>query len=160
MAACQTCANTKTLVATASSWDPNFHYLHSLENGVTLSAMRPENERPPLQPALLERIADRFRLLSDPTRLRIVNELHAAGELSVGDIVSRIGSSYATVSKQLALLRAHQTVARRREGTTVYYRITDPSLDEVCTVVCRALSDDWVAWGADLEASLREDASP
>ncbi len=109
---------------------------------------------PALQPALVERLADRFRLLSDPTRLRIISELHASGELSVGEIVARIESSYATVSKQLALLRAHQTVARRREGTTAYYRIVDPSLDEVCRVVCKSLNDHWLNWGAELEASL------
>ncbi len=116
--------------------------------------MHNEKTLPALQPALIERVAERFKLLSDPTRLRIVSELHACGELSVGEIVARIDSSYATVSKQLALLRAHQTVARRRDGTTAYYRIIDPSLDEVCRVVCKSLNDHWVSWGAELEASL------
>lgn len=109
---------------------------------------------PALDPALVERVADRFRLLSDPTRLRILNELHASGELSVGEIVARIESSYATVSKQLAMLRAHHTVARRRDGTTAYYRIVDPSLEEVCSVVCKSLNDHWLKWGAELEAAM------
>ena len=103
---------------------------------------------------VIERVADRFRLLSDPTRLRLVNELHSSGELTVGELVERLEISYATASKQLAMLRAHGTVARRREGTKIFYRITDPSLDEVCNVVCRSLRDHWASWGVELEASL------
>jgi DNA-binding transcriptional ArsR family regulator len=111
-----------------------------------------ENQVPATLPLpVIERVAERFKLLSDPTRLRIVNELHAGGELTVGEIVARLGVSYATVSKQLALLRAHRTVARRREGTKVHYRIIDPSIDEVCAVVCKSLREDWASWGADLQ---------
>jgi ArsR family transcriptional regulator len=103
---------------------------------------------------VIERVADRFRLLSDPTRLRLVNELHASGELTVGELVERLEISYASASKQLAMLRAHGTVARRREGTKVYYRIIDPSLDEVCNVVCKSLREHWASWGVELEATL------
>jgi ArsR family transcriptional regulator len=106
---------------------------------------------------VIERVADRFRLLSDPTRLRLINELHASGELTVGELVERLEVSYASVSKQLAMLRAHGTLARRREGTKVFYRITDPSLDEVCNVVCKSLREHWSTWGLELEASLRAD---
>ncbi len=102
---------------------------------------------------VIERVADRFRLLSDPTRLRLLNELHAGGELTVGELVERLEISYATASKQLAMLRAHGTVARRREGTRIFYRIIDPSLDEVCNVVCRSLREHWAVLG-ELEASF------
>jgi ArsR family transcriptional regulator len=108
----------------------------------------------PLPLPVIERVADRFRLLSDPTRLRLVNELHSRGELTVGELVERLELSYASVSKQLAMLRAHGTVARRREGTKVFYRIVDPSLDEVCNVVCKSLRDHWASWGVDIEATL------
>jgi DNA-binding transcriptional ArsR family regulator len=111
----------------------------------------------PLPLNVIERVADRFRLLSDPTRLRLVNELHASGELTVGELVARLEISYASASKQLALLRAHSTVARRREGTKVYYRIIDPSLDEVCNVVCKSLREHWATWGVELEAALEDD---
>jgi DNA-binding transcriptional ArsR family regulator len=119
-----------------------------------MAAMTAEDTSIRLPLNVIERVADRFRLLSDPTRLRIVNELHASGELTVGELVQRLEISYATASKQLALLRAHNTVARRREGTKVFYRITDPSLDEVCNVVCKSLREHWATWGIDLEASL------
>jgi ArsR family transcriptional regulator, arsenate/arsenite/antimonite-responsive transcriptional repressor len=103
---------------------------------------------------VLERVADRFKLLGDPTRLRLVNELHAEDELSVGDLVERVGMSYGAVSKQLALLRSHGLLTRRREGNRIYYRIGDPSVNELCDAVCKSVREDWEAWGAQLEADL------
>ncbi len=104
--------------------------------------------------AVIERVADRFRLLGDPTRLRLVNELHVHGELTVGALVERVGTSYGAISKQLALLRSHGVVSRRREGTFIHYQISDPSLSELCEVTCRSLNADWAGWGADLERDL------
>lgn len=107
-----------------------------------------------LPPAVIERIADRFRLLSDPSRLRLVNALHVDGELSVGELVERAGVTYGAVSKQLALLRSHGVLARRREGTRIYYRINDPSMSDLCDAVCKGIRDDWARWGAALEQDL------
>jgi len=110
-----------------------------------------------LPPKVVERVADRFRLLGDPTRLRLVNALHAEGELSVGDLVKRVGMSYGAVSKQLSMLRAHGILDRRREGTRIYYLISDPSLGALCDAVCKGIRDDWAAWGASLEGELTVD---
>ncbi|WP_372787894.1 ArsR/SmtB family transcription factor [Paraconexibacter sp.] len=107
-----------------------------------------------LPPVVVERIADRFKLLSDPTRLRLVNALHVEGELSVGDLVERVGTSYGAVSKQLSLLRAQGVVSRRRDGTRIYYQICDPSLSDLCTAVCEGIRRDWAGWGAALEREL------
>jgi ArsR family transcriptional regulator len=104
-----------------------------------------------LPPAVIERVSDRFRLLGDPTRLRLVNSLHVEGELSVGELVQRVGVSYGAVSKQLALLRSNGVLARRREGTRIFYRIDDPSLSELCDAVCKGIREDWARWGAALE---------
>jgi DNA-binding transcriptional ArsR family regulator len=109
-----------------------------------------------LPDVVMERVADRFRLLGDPTRLRLVNELHADGELSVGELVERVGMSYGAVSKQLALLRSNSIVARRREGTRIYYRISDPSIGDLCDAVCKRMRTDWADWGAQLEAQLSQ----
>lgn len=109
-------------------------------------------ESAPLPVAVIERVADRFRLLSDPSRLRIVNELHSSGELCVGELVRRVGLSYGTVSKHLALLRAHGSLARRRDGTRIYYQIDDPSLADLCDAVCKSLRNDWASWGLTLES--------
>lgn len=110
-----------------------------------------------LPPTVIERVADRFHLLGDPTRLRLVNALHVDGELSVGELVDRVGMSYGAVSKQLAMLRSHGLLGRRREGTRIFYRIADPSIEELCNAVCRALREDWAAWGAALEGDLIAD---
>lgn len=108
---------------------------------------------------VMEKIADRFKLLGDPTRLRVVNELHADGELSVGELVARVEMSYGAVSKQLALLRSHGIVSRRREGTRIYYRIKDPSISDLCDAVCKSIREDWAAWGAQLETQLTDNPS-
>lgn len=105
----------------------------------------------PLPPAVIERVADRFRLLGDPTRLRLMNALHSEGELSVGDLVERTSMSYGAVSKQLALLRSHGALRRRRDGTRIYYSIADPTFDELCDTVCRTIREDWNRWGAAVE---------
>lgn len=107
-----------------------------------------------LPPAVIERVADRFRLLGDPTRLRLVNALHVDGELTVGALVERVGTSYGAVSKQLSLLRSSGVVARRRDGTRIHYRICDPSLQDLCDAVCRGIREDWALWGAALERDL------
>jgi ArsR family transcriptional regulator len=111
----------------------------------------PDFSNQELPPAVIERIADRFRLLSDPSRLRLVNALHVDGELSVGELVERAGVTYGAVSKQLALLRSHGVLARRRDGTRIYYRINDPSMSDLCDAVCKGIRDDWARWGATLE---------
>lgn len=114
----------------------------------------PDFSNQELPPAVIERVADRFRLLSDPSRLRLVNALHVDGELSVGELVERAGMTYGAVSKQLALLRSNGVLARRREGTRIYYRINDPSLSDLCEAVCKGIRDDWARWGAALERDL------
>ena len=114
----------------------------------------PDFSNQELPPAVIERIADRFRLLSDPSRLRLVNALHVDGELSVGELVEHAGVTYGAVSKQLALLRSHGVLARRREGTRIYYRIIDPSMSDLCDAVCKGIRDDWARWGAALEQDL------
>ncbi|MGH2899656.1 MAG: ArsR/SmtB family transcription factor [Solirubrobacteraceae bacterium] len=121
---------------------------------VRRSAAIPDFKTTELPPAVIERVCDRFRLLGDPTRLRLVNALHVDGELSVGELVQRIGTSYGAVSKQLALLRSHGVLARRREGTRIYYSISDSSLSDLCDAVCKGMRDDWARWGAAFEQDL------
>ena len=88
---------------------------------------------------LVEQAAERFRLLSDPTRLQLLNELDAAGELSVGELAGRAGVGLSNTSKHLHQLEREGIVAKRRQGTTIYYRIADPTLSELCDLVCAGL---------------------
>lgn len=88
---------------------------------------------------LLEEAARRFALLSDPSRLRVLSALHGAGETSVGELAELSGLTRTNLSQHLSRLAAAGMVARRRDGTTVYYRIVDASLGELCDLVCTSL---------------------
>jgi DNA-binding transcriptional ArsR family regulator len=98
--------------------------------------------------SLIEQAAERFRLLSDPTRLRLLNELDAADELPVGELAERAGVGLSNTSKHLHQLEREGLVARRRQGTTIFYRIADPTLSELCDLVCAGLRDRRAALGA------------
>lgn len=75
-------------------------------------------------PRMVQALADTFRILGDPTRVRIVDAL-ADGELCVCDIATHIGLSESAVSHQLRLMRSQRIVRGRREGRCVYYTLDD-----------------------------------
>jgi len=97
---------------------------------------------------LIEQAAERFRLLSDPTRLRLLNELDQAGELPVGELAERAGVRLSNASKHVHQLEREGLVARRREGTTIHCRIADPTLAELCRLVCAGLRERFVGQSA------------
>lgn len=88
----------------------------------------------------LDLVASRFKVLSEPTRLRMLDVLRS-GETSVGDLVEAVGTSQANVSKHLGILHRHGMVHRRKEGAHSYYRIADDAIFELCDLVCDALSE-------------------
>ncbi len=87
----------------------------------------------------LEPVAERFRVLGDATRLSILRLLLDRGELNVGEISDALSSSQANVSKHLRTLHAAGMVARRPEGTAAYYSVADPSISQLCDILCRRL---------------------
>ncbi len=87
---------------------------------------------------ILERIATRLKAMGNPFRLRILQALHE-GEMSVTEILSRVGGSQANVSKHLNVLRGADLVSSRREGVSVFYRISDASVFSICETVCDSL---------------------
>ena len=89
--------------------------------------------------ALLEEAARRFALLGDPSRLHILSTLHDAGEVSVGELAKRTKLTRTNLSQHLSRLAMAGLVGRRRSGTTVYYRIVDESLGDLCDLVCASL---------------------
>ena len=89
---------------------------------------------------LIERIAVRLKAMGNPVRIKILHALED-GELPVGQIVARVGSSQANISKQLSVLRGAGLVDSRREGVSVCYRITDPMVFDICRAVCDSLFD-------------------
>jgi ArsR family transcriptional regulator len=92
-----------------------------------------------LPPRTLERIAERFRLLGDPVRLRLLDTLRR-GELSVAELCAVTGCGQANVSKHLQLLLRGGLVARRRRGLHAFYSVSDPHVFELCDVVCGSLA--------------------
>ena len=74
--------------------------------------------------ATVDALAETFRLLGDPTRVRIVDAL-AGGQLCVHEISERIGLSESAVSHQLRVMRTMRIVKGRREGRCVYYTLDD-----------------------------------
>jgi DNA-binding transcriptional ArsR family regulator len=73
------------------------------------------------------RAAEIARALADPKRLCVVEQL-SAGERSVSDLSRCIGCQVPNMSQHLAVLRTAGIVASRREGSTVFYRLTNPSV--------------------------------
>ena len=87
----------------------------------------------------LQLIAARFRALSDPSRLRLLNLL-MQGEQSVQELVEASGLGQTNVSRHLGLLRREGLVARVKQGNRALYHIADSSVERLCTIVCGGLS--------------------
>ena len=92
----------------------------------------------PLPEDLAELIARRFRALSDPLRVRILDLLRER-ELSVSVLAERLDASQQNVSKHLAVLTDSGILARRKQGNHVYYRIGDEAVFALCEQVCGSL---------------------
>lgn len=83
----------------------------------------------------LAQVAAYFQVLSEPTRLQILNLLRE-GERSVGELAQLCNYSSANVSRHLAMLQQHGLVARESRGNSVFYKIADDSVYELCDLVC------------------------
>ncbi len=88
-----------------------------------------------MSPELLTLVAERFKALADPARLRLLHAMRP-GEQTVGDLVEATALSQANVSKHLAQLHALGFVKRRKEGLYVYYALADNDIFRLCDVMC------------------------
>lgn len=91
-----------------------------------------------LSDTALAMIAARFRALSEPVRLRLLNTL-MQGEHSVTQLVAASGSGQANVSKHLGVLRDAGMVTMRREGLLTMCSIADPAIIQLCDIMCAKL---------------------
>jgi ArsR family transcriptional regulator len=90
------------------------------------------NKDEPLPPNKdLERLGEFFKVLTDPTRLKILYTL-GQGELCVFDLSTSIGASVSSVSHNLSLLKRVRLVKSRRDGRVIYYSLDD---DHVTTII-------------------------
>lgn len=95
----------------------------------------------PLEGPVLDSVAQVFTVLSEPTRLQIL-QLLRGGSHTVSEIVDSLEMKQANVSKQLGLLRQVGFVGREREGASVRYSITEPLIFDLCDLVCGKLRKD------------------
>ena len=86
-------------------------------------------------------IAERFKALGEPMRLRLLQALRD-GECTVGDLAGRIDAGQANVSKHLQVLLQRGFVGQRKQGTTTWYRVTDPQVFKMCELVGSWLEEE------------------
>ncbi len=91
--------------------------------------------------AVFEKAAEYFSLLSEPSRLRIIQAI-CFDERSVQEVVDCTGLPQPNVSRHLALLHRSGVLSRRRSGTSVFYRVSDPTITELCRLVCVRMSSE------------------
>ncbi len=91
-----------------------------------------------LPPHTLELIAQRFRAMGEPMRLRLLMSLQD-GERTVSELVDEHETSQANISKHLQVLTAVGLLKRRKQGLNVFYAIADPSIFNMCEMVCGSL---------------------
>ena len=83
---------------------------------------------------LFEQVAERFKALAEPARLRILDALRP-GELTVGELGGKTGLNQANLSKHLQLLHALAFVARRKDGLFVRYSLRSDEVFVLCDIM-------------------------
>jgi DNA-binding transcriptional ArsR family regulator len=86
-------------------------------------------------PQLLELAAERLKALAEPNRLLLVHALRE-GERTVTELVDLSGMAQASVSRHLGVLHGAGLVSRRRDGSWVFYSVSDGEVGELCDMVC------------------------
>jgi len=89
---------------------------------------------------IFELHAEFCKMIASPKRLMII-ELLAEGEMSVGEIADALQIQHSNVSQHLRVMRSRHVVISRKEGQTVYYRLTRSELREVCAQIRRLVLD-------------------
>ena len=92
----------------------------------------------PLPEPLIVLIAQRFRVLGEPMRIKLLDALRD-GDATVGELVDRLGASQQNVSKHLGVLHQAGVVSRAKQGTFVRYSIADSGVFDLCEQVCGGL---------------------
>jgi DNA-binding transcriptional ArsR family regulator len=89
----------------------------------------------PLPEPLIEVVAQRFRVLGEPMRIKLLDRLRES-DATVGELQLALGASQQNVSKHLGILSAAGMVTRTKQGNHSRYSISDPSVFELCEQVC------------------------
>jgi len=94
----------------------------------------------PIPAPLAELIAERFRLLGEPQRIRILDRLRE-GPLTVQELTAQLEMTQQNASKHLGLLHRAGILARERDGNFVRYRIADAGVYDLCEHVCGRIQE-------------------
>ncbi len=94
----------------------------------------------PVPDTLLIAAAERFRLLGDPVRLRLLNTLLEMGEATVQQLADASSQSQQNTSKHLRKLAEGGILSSRKAGLHVHYHVDDPSIPGLCLLVCGQIS--------------------
>jgi DNA-binding transcriptional ArsR family regulator len=105
----------------------------------------------PLPEPLVDLLAQRFRVLSEPMRIKLLDSLREGGA-SVGELQAALGASQQNLSKHLGILHAAGMVSRTKQGNHTLYAISDPSVFELCDQVCGGLRRQVAELDAILQA--------
>src|ERR1019366_4423410 len=89
----------------------------------------------PLPDQLIELIAQRFRVLAEPMRIKLLDQLRG-GDATVGELQEALGATQQNVSKHLGILHGAGMVTRTKDGNRVRYGIADDGVFELCQQVC------------------------
>jgi DNA-binding transcriptional ArsR family regulator len=103
---------------------------------------------------VFETVAKYFSLLSEPTRLRIMHTI-CQDEKSVNQIAEETALTQTNVSRHLGLMYQGGVLSRRRDGSQIYYRVSDESFTEVCRTVCIRVAAE-LDGGKDVKRGLKE----
>jgi DNA-binding transcriptional ArsR family regulator len=94
----------------------------------------------PLPDALVELIARRFRVIGEPTRIRLLDALRD-GPMTVNELTEALGTTQQNASKHLGVLAQAGIVGREKDGNRVRCFIADQTVFELCELVCGGLRD-------------------
>ena len=93
-------------------------------------------------PEALGFVAERFRVLGEPMRLKLLIALET-GEKNVTELVQLTESTQANVSKHLGILSDAGMISRRKEGPKTFYEISDPQIFKLCDLMCSKLQKEF-----------------
>jgi DNA-binding transcriptional ArsR family regulator len=92
----------------------------------------------PLPAPLVELIAQRFRVIGEPMRIRLLNALREC-PMTINELTEALGATQQNVSKHVGVLAQAGIVGREKDGTRVRCFIADQSVFELCEIVCGGL---------------------
>ena len=101
-------------------------------------------------------IAERFRALSEPTRIKRFGPAAREREATVLELTELIGTTQQNVSKHLGVLQRSGVVARRKQGNFAYYRIVDEGVFDLCEAVCGSLQQRVASLTVDRSGGARD----